>query len=80
MNKTTGDSIGVIPNTTGVHSIAFVPSLGKGYTSNGRTNNVKVFNLKAASALYLKYGFKITTAYYHNPLPEVVYMEHLIFP
>ena len=36
--------------------------------------------LKAAIALYLKYGFKITTAYYHNPLPEVVYMEHLIFP
>lgn len=34
--------------------------------------------LKAAIALYLKYGFIITTAYYHNPLPEVVYMERML--
>lgn len=31
--------------------------------------------LQAAIHLYLKHGFEITTAYYHNPLPEVVYME-----
>ncbi len=31
--------------------------------------------LKPAIGLYLKYGFVITTAYYENPLPEVVYME-----
>jgi YVTN family beta-propeller protein len=47
LNETTGDSLGVIPNTTGVHGIAFVPSLGKGYTSNGRLNNVTVFDLKS---------------------------------
>jgi YVTN family beta-propeller protein len=41
-----GDSIGVIPNTNGVHGIALVPSLGKGYTSNGRANTVSVFDLK----------------------------------
>lgn len=35
--------------------------------------------LKAAITLYLKHGFSITTAYYHNPLPEVVYMEKLLF-
>lgn len=44
IDKTTGDSLGIIPNTTGVHGIAFVPSLGKGYTSNGRLNNITVFN------------------------------------
>lgn len=31
--------------------------------------------LQAAIHVYLKHGFEITTAYYHNPLPEVVYME-----
>ena len=35
--------------------------------------------LQVAIHLYLKHGFEITTAYYHNPLPEVVYMEKLLF-
>ncbi len=51
LDKTTGDSVGFIPNTTGVHGIAFVDDLGKGYTSNGRLNNVTVFDLKTAKIL-----------------------------
>jgi YVTN family beta-propeller protein len=46
LDKTTGDSLGIIPNTMGVHGIAFIPALHKGYTSNGRGNNVTVFDLK----------------------------------
>ncbi|GGA84014.1 YncE family protein [Puia dinghuensis] len=46
LDPKTGDSIGVIPNTTGVHGIAFDEAHGKGYTSNGRINNVTVFDLK----------------------------------
>ncbi len=46
LDKMTGDSLGVITNTMGVHGITFIPSLGKGYSSNGRTNNVSVFDLK----------------------------------
>src|ERR1700678_2760724 len=38
LDQKTGDSLGVIPNTTGVHGIAFDASTGKGYTSNGRLN------------------------------------------
>lgn len=38
--------VGDIPNTNGVHDIAVVPELGKGFTSNGRDNSVSVFNLK----------------------------------
>jgi DNA-binding beta-propeller fold protein YncE len=43
IDKTTGDSLGYIPGTTGVHGVAFAD--GKGYTSNGRLNNVTVFDL-----------------------------------
>ena len=35
-----------IPNTSGVHGIALAPSLGKGFTSNGRDSTVTVFDLK----------------------------------
>ncbi len=45
LDQTSGDSLGVILNTTGVHGIAFDPSQNKGFTSNGRLNNVTVFNL-----------------------------------
>lgn len=40
-----GDSVGVITNTNGVHGIALVQSLKKGYTSNGKANTCTVFNL-----------------------------------
>ena len=46
LDKNTGDSIGVILNTTGVHGIAFDLALDRGYTSNGRINTVTVFDLK----------------------------------
>lgn len=45
LNEATGDSVGYIPNTNGVHGIAIVSALGRGYTSNGRSNTSTVFNL-----------------------------------
>ena len=51
LDKTSGDSLGVILNTAGVHGIAFVPALNKGYTSNGRTNNVTVFELSSGKKI-----------------------------
>jgi YVTN family beta-propeller protein len=51
LDQKTGDSLGVIPNTTGVHGIAFDAAHGKGYTSNGRLNNVTVFDLKTTAIL-----------------------------
>ncbi len=51
LDKKTGDSLGVILNTTGVHGIAFNDKKGKGYTSNGRLNNITVFDLKTTKVL-----------------------------
>lgn len=46
VNADTGELVGDIPGTNGVHGIALVPALGKGFTSNGRDNTVSVFDLK----------------------------------
>ncbi|HEY5408211.1 MAG TPA: YncE family protein [Ginsengibacter sp.] len=51
LDKENGDSLGIIPNTTGVHGIAFDNELNKGYTSNGRLNNVTVFDLSTNKIL-----------------------------
>src|SRR5205823_5275734 len=41
-----GKVVGMIPDTMGVHGIAVVPELNRGFTSNGRSNNVTIFDLK----------------------------------
>jgi YVTN family beta-propeller protein len=51
LDEATGDSLGYIPGTTGVHGIAFISSLGKGYVSCGRLNIVTVFDLKTFAIL-----------------------------
>ena len=51
LDASTGDSLGYIPGTTGVHGIAFIPALGKGYVSCGRLNTVVVFDLKTNAVL-----------------------------
>jgi YVTN family beta-propeller protein len=51
LDKITGDSLGVIANTSGVHGIAFINALQKGYTSNGRTNDVTVFDLNTNAVI-----------------------------
>jgi len=51
LNSATGDSVGYVPNTPGVHGIALVKSLGKGYISAGRANAVVVFDLKTLKEL-----------------------------
>jgi YVTN family beta-propeller protein len=40
-----GKLLGTIADTQGVHGIALVPSLGRGYTSNGRANTLTEFDL-----------------------------------
>jgi DNA-binding beta-propeller fold protein YncE len=40
-----GDAVGEIPDTAGVHGIALASELGRGFTSNGREGTVTIFDL-----------------------------------
>ncbi len=46
LDTKTGELVGTIPNTPGVHGIAFAPELNKGFISVGRDTSVTVFDLK----------------------------------
>ena len=46
LNADTYALVGEIAGTDGVHGIALAPALGRGFTSNGRSNTVTVFDLK----------------------------------
>jgi len=43
--------VGDIPGTLGVHGIAVASGLGRGFTSNGRSNDVTIFDLKTLNSL-----------------------------
>jgi DNA-binding beta-propeller fold protein YncE len=47
----TEKKIGEIANTTGVHGIAVARDLDRGFTSNGRSNNVTIFDLKTLKTI-----------------------------
>jgi DNA-binding beta-propeller fold protein YncE len=46
-----GKVVGDIPNTPGVHDVALVPVVGRGFTSNGRDSSVTVFDLQTLEVL-----------------------------
>ncbi|MDB4900144.1 MAG: YncE family protein, partial [Gemmatimonadetes bacterium] len=43
--------VGDIPNTPGVHGVAVAPSLGRGFTSNGRDTSVTIFDLRTLAPI-----------------------------
>jgi DNA-binding beta-propeller fold protein YncE len=47
----TGNRVGDIPDTNGVHGIAIASDLGRGFTSNGRDGSVTIFDLKTLKIL-----------------------------
>ena len=73
IDTATDKLVGTIPGTNGVHGIAIANDLGKGYTSDGRDNDVTVFDLKT-----LKVMSKIKTG--QNP-DAIIYepVTHRVF-
>src|ERR1700730_8557040 len=46
-----GATVGDIAETLGVHGIALAPELGRGFTSNGQTNDVTIFDFNTLKPL-----------------------------
>ena len=63
-----GKLAGSIPRTGGVHGIAFAPALRRGYTSNGRSSTVSVFELDTLRViLEVPISGKSPGAIYYEP-------------
>ncbi len=73
LSTTTGDSIGVITNTNGVHGIALAKSFGKGYTSNGRDNTCTAFDLKTNKAIAIITAGTNPDAIFYDDFSKKVY-------
>src|SRR5262245_57396563 len=44
MDEATGNVVGEVPDTPGIHGVALAPALGRGFTSNGRDSSVTIFD------------------------------------
>ena len=51
VDASNGNKIGEISSTEGVHGIALVPALRRGFTSNGRANTVTIFDLNTLQTI-----------------------------
>lgn len=64
--------VGAIAGTAGVHGVALAADLGRGYTSNGASNNVTVFDLESFKPLaMLAVGAKPDALAYDNATHRV---------
>ena len=51
LNADTHEKVGEIPNLQGVHGVIAIPELGKGITTNGRSNTATIFDLKTLKTI-----------------------------
>ena len=51
LNADTHEKVGTIPNLQGVHGIIAVAKRGRGITTNGRSNNATIFDLKTLAPI-----------------------------
>ena len=51
LDTNSGQLVGQIPGTDGVHGVALAPDLKRGFTSNGRANSVTEFDFDTLATL-----------------------------
>ena len=44
-------AVGEVPSTAGVHGVALAPELSRGFTSNGRSNTITIFDTKTLKTI-----------------------------
>ena len=66
LDLATEKAVGEIADTPGVHGVAFVPALNRGFTSNGGNSTVTAFDLKTLKPL---------TQIKANGRPDIIYYE-----
>jgi len=68
-----GKPVGEVSDTPGIHGVALVPEIGKGFASNGRENTVSVFDLKSLKTLSkIKVGTR-PDAIWYDPATKRVF-------
>ena len=65
--------VGQIPNTLGVHGIACVPALNKGFISAGRLDSVVVFDLKTLKVIAKIHTDKNPDAILYDPFSNRIF-------
>jgi len=73
MDTDTYTVVGDIPDTQGVHGVAVAADLGRGFTSNGGTNTVTIFDLKTLKTLGTAATGKGTDAIIYDPASKRVF-------
>jgi DNA-binding beta-propeller fold protein YncE len=74
VDEKTGEILGTIPDTKGVHGIAIAADLSKGFTSNGKEDTITVFDLKTLAVLTkIPVTGKNPDAIIYDPLSQQVF-------
>jgi DNA-binding beta-propeller fold protein YncE len=73
INADSGESVGEVADTPGVHGVALVPDIGKGFASNGREDTVSVFDLKTLKTLNKVKVGKRPDAIWYDPASKRVF-------
>ena len=72
-DTTLGRVVGSIADTPGVHGVALAPGLNRGFTSNGRSNTVTVFELSSLKVLATLPAGKKPDAIVYDPFTKRVF-------